>query len=299
MDAGLALGREHAKVRPRGTQEPTQVEDNMQFGTSGFRGLTGVAAVTALAFGAGLYSLSVSAQPKLDIHFVPTPHEVVKRMLEIAKVGPNDTHYDLGSGDGRIVIAAVKDFKAKKGVGIDLDPQRIKEANENKAKAGVGDTVTFREQNIFETDLSEATTVSMYLLTSINIRMRPKLIKELKPGTRIVTHAFNMGEWKAEHDESVNGYQVYLFIVPANPTGKWEMSEGERKISLDLKSDFTDLGGTAAINGKSSDVKNGKITGTKIEFTIDVEGKPVKYEGTIDGSTITGAGATKWTAKKS
>ena len=271
----------------------------MQFRMSGFRGLTGVAALTALAFGGGLYSLSVTAQPKLDIHFVPTPHEVVKRMLELAKVGPNDDHDDLGSGDGRIVIAAVKDFKAKKGVGIDLDPQRIKEANENKAKAGLGDNVTFREQNIFETDLSEASTVSMYLLTTINIRMRPKLLKELKPGTRIVTHAFNMGEWKPEHDESVNGYQVYLFIVPANVTGKWEVSEGERKIALDLKSEFTDLSGSATVNGKTSQLKDGKITGTKIEFTIDVDGKPVKYEGTIDGNAITGAGAAKWTAKKS
>jgi precorrin-6B methylase 2 len=270
----------------------------MQVRKSGFRGLAGIAALTALVFGAGLYSLNVSAQPKLDIHFVPTPHEVVKRMLELAKVGPNDIHYDLGSGDGRIVIAAVKDFKAKKGVGIDLDPQRIKEATENKAKAGLGDNVTFREQNIFETDLSEASTVSMYLLTTINIRMRPKLLKELKPGTRIVTHAFNMGEWKEEHSESVGGYQVYLFIVPANVNGKWEVSEGERKIALDLKGEFTEFGGSATINGKTSDVKNGKISGTRIEFTVDVDGKPVKYEGTVDGSTITGTGATKWTAKK-
>lgn len=266
----------------------------MQFRTSGFRGLAGVAAVTVLVFGAGLYSLS--AQPKLDIHFVPTPHEVVKRMLELAKVGPNDVHYDLGSGDGRIVIAAVKDFKAKKGVGIDLDPQRIKEANENKAKAGLGDNVTFRNENIFETDLSEASTVSMYLLTSINIRMRPKLLKELKPGTRIVTHAFNMGEWKAEHEESVNGYQVYLFVVPASVNGKWELNQGERKMSLDLKSEFTELSGNATVNGKSSPIKEGKITGTKIEFTVDVDGKPVKYEGTWSAGSITGNG---WTAKAS
>ncbi|MBY0532738.1 MAG: methyltransferase domain-containing protein [Xanthobacteraceae bacterium] len=270
----------------------------MQFRKSAFRGFAGVAAATALLFGAGLYSLNVSAQPKLDIHFVPTPHEVVKRMLELAKVTSTDVHYDLGSGDGRIVIAAVKDFKAKKGVGIDLDPQRIKEANENKTKAGLGDNVTFQNQNIFETELKEASVVSMYLLTSINIRMRPKLLAELKPGTRIVTHAFNMGEWKEEHNESVNGYQVYLFIVPANVTGKWELSEGERKIALDLKSEFTDLSGTATINGKSSDVKGGRITGTKIEFTIDVDGKPVKFEGNWDAGTITGTGAAKWTAKK-
>ncbi len=259
--------------------------------------MAGFGALVALTFGAGLYSLNVSAQPKLDIHFVPTPHEVVKRMLELANVGTGDVHYDLGSGDGRIVIAAVKDFKAKKGVGIDLDPQRIKEANENKAKAGLGDNVTFLEQNIFETDLSEATTVSMYLLTTINLRMRPKLLKELKPGTRIVTHAFNMGEWKEEVSESVGGYQVYLFIVPANVTGKWEMSEGERKIALDLKSEFTDLSGSATVNGKPATLKDGKITGTKIEFTLDVDGKPVKYQGTVDGQDI--KGSANWSAKKS
>jgi precorrin-6B methylase 2 len=233
--------------------------------------------------------------PRLDIHFVPTPHEVVKRMLELAEVGPNDIHYDLGSGDGRIVIAAVKDFKAKKGVGIDLDPQRIKEGNENKTKAGLGDEVTFKNENIFQTDLSEATTVSMYLLTSINIRMRPKLLKELKPGTRIVTHAFNMGEWKAEVNEDVGGYQVYLFIVPADVAGKWELTQGDKKIALDLKNEFTALSGTATVDGKSVDVREGKITGTKIGFTIDVDGKPVKFEGKADGGAITGTG---WAARK-
>ena len=268
----------------------------MQSGKSGIRGLAGVAALTALVFGAGLYSLNVSAQPKLDIHFVPTPHHVVKRMLELAKVGPNDVHYDLGSGDGRIVIAAVKDFKAKKGVGIDLDPLRIKESNENKAKAGLGDNVQFLNQNIFETDLREATTVSMYLLTSINLRMRPKLMAELKPGTRVVTHAFNMGDWEHEVNESVDGYQVYLFIVPANVAGKWELAQGERRIELDLQNEFTRLSGTAAVGGKKIEIRDGRITGTKIRFTLDLDGKPVTFEGVADGATIAGTG---WSAKKS
>jgi precorrin-6B methylase 2 len=233
---------------------------------------------------------------RLDIHFVATPHEVVKRMLELAKVGPNDVHYDLGSGDGRIVLAAVKDFKAKKGVGIDLDPQRIKESLENKAKEGLGDNVVFLQQNIFETDLREATTVSMYLLNTINLRMRPKLIAELKPGTRIVTHAFNMGEWKEEVNESVDGYQVYLFIVPANVAGKWELSQGERKIALDLQNEFTVLTGSATVDGKKAEIRDGKIKGTKITFTVDIDGKPVTFEGTSDGTSINGTG---WTAKKS
>jgi ribosomal protein L11 methylase PrmA len=258
-----------------------------------------IAILATVAFAGGALAQGYTASDgttKLDIFFVPTQHEVVKRMLELAEVGPNDVHYDLGSGDGRIVIAAVKDFKAKKGVGIDLDPQRIKEANENKAKADLGDNVQFLRQNIFETDLREATVISMYLLPSINVRMRPKLLAELKPGTRIVTHAFNMAEWTEEHNESVNGYQVYLFIVPANVAGKWEMTQGARKIALDLKNEFTALTGTATVNGKTAEITGGKITGTKIAFTIDLDGKPVKFEGTADGTTISGSG---WNAKKS
>lgn len=261
-------------------------------------GFVGAVAATGLILGTLFVSLNATAQPKLDIHFVPTPHEVVKRMLELAKVGPDDIHYDLGSGDGRIAIAAVKDFKAKKAVGIDLDPQRIKEGKENAEKAGVTDRVTFREQNIFETDLSEVTTVSMYLLTSINIRMRPKLLAELKPGTRIVTHAFNMGDWRPEHNESVNGYQVYFFIVPAKVEGKWEASEGERKFTLDLKAQYQDVTGTATVNGKSVPLKDVKLNGADFEFTVEVDGKPVKYQGKVDGNTINGTGAAKWTAKK-
>ncbi len=252
--------------------------------------------LTAIAFaGSALAQSSTTSDgKKLDIFFVPTQHHVVKRMLELAEVGPNDVHYDLGSGDGRIVIAAVKDFKAKKGVGIDLDPQRIKESNENKAKENLGDNVQFLNQNIFETDLREATVVSMYLLNTINLRLRPKLLEELKPGTRIVTHAFNMGEWKEEHNESVDGYQVYLFIVPANVSGKWELSQGERKIALDLKNDFTELSGTATVDGKTAEIRNGRITGTKIRFTIDLDGKPAVFEGSSPAPAVHVAAHRRW-----
>jgi predicted RNA methylase len=255
-----------------------------------------IAVTLAFAGAAFAQGYTTSDGKKLDIFFVPTQHHVVERMLQLAEVGPNDVHYDLGSGDGRFVIAAVRDFKAKKGVGIDLDPQRIKEANENKAKARLGDNVIFREQNIFETDLREATTVSMYLLTSINLRMRPKIMAELKPGTRIVTHAFNMGEWEHEVNESVDGYQVYLYIVPQIFTGKWELAQGERKIMLDLKNEFTELTGTATVNGKSAEIKDGRVTGTSIRFTLDLDGKPVRFEGKADGANIAGTG---WNAKKS
>jgi len=268
-----------------------------------------VLAVFALAGGALAYWDESYAQansefdnPRLDVIYVPTPHEVVKRMLELAKVSPDDIHYDLGSGDGRIVIAAVKDFKAKKGVGIDLDPQRIKEAQENLAKAGVGDRVTFLNKNIFETDFSEANVVSLYLLSTLNLKLRPTIL-EMKPGTRIVTQSFSMAEWDPDHKEHVefdsNGYKgtrtVYLYIVPAKVEGKWAMNAGSQEIALDLKQQFQRLSGTAFIGGKPADLKDGRLNGAAIEFTVEVDGKPVKYEGKVDGNTITG---TNWTAKK-
>jgi hypothetical protein len=241
--------------------------------------------------------------PRLDVIYVPTPHDVVKRMLELAKVGPEDIHYDLGSGDGRIVIAAVKDFKAKKGVGIDLDPQRIKEAEANLAKAGVGDRVTFHNKNIFETDFSEANVVSLYLLSTLNYKLRPTIL-DMKPGTRIVTQSFNMADWDPDHKESVefndNGFKgsrtVYLFIVPAKVDGKWTLSDGARTIELTVKQAFQRFSGTATIGGKTAAIKDGKLNGATIEFTLDIDGKPVKYEGKVDGTAITGSN--NWTARK-
>jgi hypothetical protein len=265
-------------------------------------------AVVALAGGAFAdesfaQAANESDNPKLDVIYVPTPHQVVKRMLELAKVGPDDIHYDLGSGDGRIVIAAVKDFKARKGVGIDLDPQRIKEAEANLAKTEVGDRVTFLNKNIFETDFSEANVISLYLLSTLNLKLRPTIL-DMKPGTRIVTQSFSMADWDPEHKEHVefdsDGYKgtrtVYLYIVPAKVEGKWSMTVGSQEIALDLKQQFQRITGTAFIGGKPSEIKDGRLNGANIEFTVEVDGKPVKYEGKIDGNTITGTN--DWTAKK-
>ena len=148
-----------------------------------------------------------------DVIFVPTPQEVVDAMLKLAKVGPNDVVYDLGSGDGRIPIAAVKDFGAARATGIDIDPQRIKEAEANRATSGVADRVRFLNQDLFATNISEATVVTLYLLPSLNLKLLPKLRAELKPGTRIVSHAFNMGDWEPEQTLNVNGRTVYMWTL--------------------------------------------------------------------------------------
>jgi len=147
-----------------------------------------------------------------DVIYVPTPQEVVDAMLDVAKVGPDDLVYDLGCGDGRIVVTAAKKFGAR-GVGIDIDPQRIKEANENVASAGVGDKVEIRQADLFETDLSQASVVTLYLLSSLNLKLRPKLWKELKVGSRVVSHAFSMGDWEPEQTLDVNGRTVYYWTI--------------------------------------------------------------------------------------
>ena len=149
-----------------------------------------------------------------DVIFVPTPQEVVDAMLKLAKVGPNDVVYDLGSGDGRIPITAVRTFNAKSATGIDIDPQRIREANENLKAANVGNRVRFLNQDLFTTDISEATVVTLYLLPSLNLKVLPKLNKELKPGTRVVSHAFDMGDIKPEQTQNINGRTIYLWTVP-------------------------------------------------------------------------------------
>ncbi|HMF02125.1 MAG TPA: class I SAM-dependent methyltransferase [Terriglobia bacterium] len=148
-----------------------------------------------------------------DVIFVPTPQNVVEGMLKMANVKAGDVVYDLGSGDGRIPITAVQKFGAVRAIGIDIDPQRIKEANENAEKAGVTNKVKFLNQDLFTTDFSEATVITLYLLPSLNEKLRPKLL-ELKPGTRIVSHAFDMGDWKPEKTETIDGRTIYFWTVP-------------------------------------------------------------------------------------
>lgn len=148
-----------------------------------------------------------------DVPYVPTPQTVVDEMLKLASVTKNDVVYDLGSGDGRIVITAAKKYGAR-GIGVDINPERVKEANANAIVAGVTDKVKFLEQDLFETDLKEASVVTLYLLPAVNLKLRPKLWKELKPGTRVVSHSFDMGDWKPEKSVEVNGATLYFWVVP-------------------------------------------------------------------------------------
>ncbi len=152
-------------------------------------------------------------KPQLDVPYVPTRHTVVEAMLNMANVKAGDVHYDLGCGDGRIVIAAAK--RGAKATGVDIDPQRIKEANENAREAGVTDQVTFIEGNLFDMDFSDATVLTLYLLPDVNLKLRSKILNDLKPGTRIVSHAFDMGDWVPDDSVVVDGSRIYFWTVPA------------------------------------------------------------------------------------
>lgn len=163
-----------------------------------------------------------------DVVYVPTPNEVVEQMLSVAKVGKDDILYDLGSGDGRIVITAAQKFGTR-GTGIDIDPERVQEANANAKAAGVTDRVRFLQQDLFKSDFKDATVVTLYLLPKLNVKLRPKLFKELKPGTRIVSHDFDMGEWKPDKVLQVKGpsrtHTVYFWTIPEKVPENLKTSE--------------------------------------------------------------------------
>ena len=243
-----------------------------------------------------------AAQP--SVPYVPTPQEVVERMLEMAAVGPQDYVIDLGSGDGRIVVTAAKKFGAR-GFGVDLNPVRIQESLENAAKAGVTDRVAFQERNLFETDLSEASVITMYLLPRVNLQLRPKLL-DLKAGTRIVSHDFDMDDWKpdqtasmevkAKYGDAPGTSQVYFWIVPAKVAGawQWQLTVGGKPqlYELVLEQKYQALQGTVRVGGRSIKLQDARLRGDQVSlgFSAEVNGSPVKHEfsGRVTGNAIAG-----------
>jgi hypothetical protein len=241
--------------------------------------------------------------PKLDVPYVPTPQEVVDRMLEVAEVKSNDYVIDLGSGDGRIPITAAKKYGAK-AFGVDIDPQRIAEAEKNAKDAKVEDKVTFRQQNLFDTKIGDATVLTMYLLQRVNLQLRPRILDELKPGTRVVSHAFDMEEWKPDRHETVDGRHVYLWIVPAKVAGRWKVQDGERSFTIELEQQFQNVKGTALINGEKVPLQNVTLRGAEISFELTNKGQqPRLFRGRVAGDRIepapgAGGNSTGWRATR-
>ena len=247
-----------------------------------------------------------------NVIYVPTPQSVVDEMLSMAKVGPDDFLIDLGSGDGRIVITAAKKLGAR-GFGVDLDTYLLKLANNSAKKEGVADRARFIEQNLFETDLGQATVITSYLLPDMNERLRPRLLA-LKPGTRVVAHDYAMGEWDADDDktlivpEKVVGdpgkSYIFLWIIPARVAGSWEsqIMVGGRSVryQFNLEQHYQLVHGTARADDRDAKVPQFRMVGEQIAFKLDfpVAGKPVSHQfrglakdGIIEGTVAIGEGA--------
>jgi hypothetical protein len=262
-------------------------------------GLHALAAAAILATPPALAQTAPSEKPQLDVHFVPTPMDAVDAMLRMADLKKGEFLIDLGSGDGRIPIHAVKKYGAK-ALGVDLDPRRLKEASDNARKEGVQDEVTFRLQNLFETDLGKADVISMYLLSSINMNLRPKLL-QLRPGVRIVSHAFTMGDWQPDQQENIDGRNVYMWKVPARVEGRWQMEVGEKKFPLEIKQQFQRFDGKAESEGGVGPLRDGRLQGSVVSFTLEIDGKPRKFTGEVNEGAMVGTGsdAGAWNAKRS
>lgn len=258
--------------------------------------------------------LSAFGGPDLDVPYVPTPEEVVAKMLDMAQVNDKDLVYDLGCGDGRIVIMAAQK-KGARGIGFDLDPERIYECKQNAKIAGVNDRVQFKQQDLFTTDLSEATVVTMYLLQSVNLQMRPRLFAQLRPGTRVVSHDFDMGEWEPDQSAELDGHNVYYWVIPANASGTWEWNmpsrSGGKHCALKINQKYQKASGTLSAGKSQTPIRDVKITGDALSFTADrmVNGRmtPMTYKGRMNGNTIRGsirgadgsaAEATNWKAQR-
>jgi len=211
-----------------------------------------------------------------DVPYVSTPYLVVDEMLRTAQVNQDDILYDLGCGDGRIVITAAKKYGCR-GVGVDLDPQRIKESRENAKEENVENKVKFIQKDLFEADISEATVVTLYLLSSVNLKLRPKLLQDLKPGTRIVSHDFSMGEWEADEEKEVfvgsDRHQIYFWIVPADVTGvwKWTLPEenGLRHYEIELTQKFNQVWAFQNLGNSKKSIQDFELTGNRVSFTIE------------------------------
>jgi len=203
----------------------------------------------------------------LDVPFVPSEDDVVEAMLELANVGPKDVLYDLGSGDGRIVVAAARKSSAR-AIGIEVDPVRIAEAFEYAEMSQVEDLVDFVEEDIFTANFSEASAVTLYLLQSINEQLKPRLLSELRPGTRVVSHAFDMGDWRPDETRKVGSVNIYKWVVPANVDGIWEWERGGKSYRVDLEQSYQDVGGAAWINGEKAQLRRTELRGRRLKLAI-------------------------------
>ena len=237
-----------------------------------------------------------AAAATLDVPtpYIPSTRQNVDEMLRLADVRPGDVVYDLGSGDGRVVITAAREWGAR-GVGIEIDGKLVAESREHAKKEGVADRATFREGDVFKADLGDATVVTMYLLTSLVERLQPKLIAELKPGTRIVAHDYGFAGWTPDRHVNVSK-TFYLYVVPAKVAGQWTMSvalpRGARDYAMDFEQQYQQIKGGARVTGGFLPAFEARVSGERIAFVLAEDDMSYRYEGRVVGDTI--QGSVKW-----
>jgi SAM-dependent methyltransferase len=231
--------------------------------------------------------LSNENKSEPDVIFVTTPPRVVKEMLKLAGVTNTDIVYDLGSGDGRIVIAAAKDFGAK-GVGIDIDSKLIAEGRENARKAGVSERVTFVEHDVLKADISRATVITLYMLPTMNAQLLPKFYKELQPGTRVVSHRFLIGDWKPDMTLKAHETMIYLWVMPANLHGGWRVTMRNdtetREYRLNLQQTYQELSGFMTDGGREFRIAPTRLYGNELTISVADTIKGQRFLMELDGA---------------
>lgn len=234
---------------------------------------------------------------RLDVPYVPTPDNIVSEMIRMAGIGENDVVYDLGCGDGRIVIDACKKTGAR-GVGVDIDPERIAECRSNAKKADVEGKVTFVQQDLFKVDFSEATVLALYLLPEINVKLRPRILNEMKPGSRIISHNYSMGDWLPDTARHLDArHSIYFWVVPANIGGTWNFTMREKDNTtrriLRIEQGYQVVGGDLSAESGRTLISNVRLNGDDLRFTVDRKADrgtiAVIFTGKAKGNVLEGA----------
>ncbi|HUS90984.1 MAG TPA: methyltransferase domain-containing protein [Phycisphaerae bacterium] len=289
-------------------------------------GRSGSGLVWRMVVALGLWAVAVlplsageeEQAPSLDVPYVPTHQKAVDEMLKLANVATGDYVIDLGCGDGRIVVTAAKKYKVR-GLGVDLDPKRLRESKRNAEKAGVTDLVEFRKEDVMITDVSKANVVTLFLLEDVNVRLRPKLLCDLKPGSRVVSNTFTMRDWQPEktlNNRFAYGKKIYFWTIPAKAGGTWtwqtKLSDKEVPGCLKLQQEFQAVKGTVSCpDAADAPIAEASLNGTDLRFTaafrVGSDQVTVAYHGTVDGDAIRGtqewrggacAGSYPWTVAR-
>jgi SAM-dependent methyltransferase len=245
---------------------------------------------------AQLSTMSGFIEEQFDaIPYVPTPNSAVDRMLQIAGVGPGDLVLDMGSGDGRIVIAAAQ--LGARGRGVEINPDLVERSKRNAERAKVSDRTEFLKEDMFTTPLNDVSVLTLYVLTQSNLKLRPRILSEMRPGTRVISHQFGMQNWEPDRFERHGFNRLFLWYVPARVGGRWRFESGDDHFTLEIAQEFQQIQGAAHFGNKPIPIRNARLQGAEIDFEIDRgNGEPLRFSGIVADNTITPRGGGQWRA---